>query len=426
MSSTIEAFDQDLQSAYKSLDRKLNGQQTPWSKNLRQAAIQKLQNLPFPTKKLEDWKYTAFERVVRQGLNPSVGSTAGKATKEDLGVFAEVPFKAVFVNGRFVQELSTLPAYAKVYQPTTIGDEYEGAFGKIASDDFYFTNLNTGFWQEALVIDVKGTQEDHLHVLHITDSTANSQFFHPRLLIKAAANAEVKLSEVYLSKGEHPAWHNSIVEADLAQDAKVHYTLVQGDQETTHHTGLTQARLQERAVFTTNTLTFSGGVIRNDINLDLLGSHTEGNMYGLYLTDGAMHVDNHTAVDHTEPNAESNELYKGIMKGKSTAVFNGKIFVRQKAQKTNAFQSNRNVLLSDSATINTKPQLEIWADDVKCSHGATTGKLDQEALFYLQSRGLSKASAQKLMLKAFSGEIIDKVASEPLRAYLEEELQKRF
>ena len=174
------------------------------------------------------------------------------------------------------------------------------------------------------------------------------------------------------------------------------------------------------------TITLNGGTIRNNLNFILEAPGCESHMYGLYCVKGQTHVDNHTIVDNVKPNSFSNELYKGIIDEQATAVFNGKIFVRQDAQKTNAYQSNKNVLLSDAATVNTKPQLEIFADDVKCSHGCTVGKLDEEALFYLRARGVGEQAAKALLLYAFAGEILEKIELEPIRKYVEEQIAERL
>jgi Fe-S cluster assembly protein SufD len=184
--------------------------------------------------------------------------------------------------------------------------------------------------------------------------------------------------------------------------------------------------IQKDSQFTSTQITLSGDMVRNNMTLNLLGSNSVGNMYGIYLLNGKTHVDNHTNVDHTIPHAESNELYKGILADQSRGVFNGKIFVRQIAQKTNAFQQNNNILLSEDAIINTKPQLEIWADDVKCSHGCTVGQLDEEALFYLQARGIDKITARGLLLYAFAGEVLDKIEVESLQKFIINQIQERL
>ena len=188
----------------------------------------------------------------------------------------------------------------------------------------------------------------------------------------------------------------------------------------------TNVQQQKQSVFSTTNFTLSGSLVRNNLNIVLDGEFTETHLNGLYLTNDHQQVDNHTVVDHRKPNCNSNELYKGIIDDKSVATFNGKIFVRKDAQKTNAFQSNKNILLSDDGTINTKPQLEIYADDVKCSHGTSTGKLDEDKIFYLRARGLSETSAKKLLMHAFASEVVDGIKIEALREYVESRISERF
>lgn len=180
------------------------------------------------------------------------------------------------------------------------------------------------------------------------------------------------------------------------------------------------------SVFSSIIVTLEGELVRNNIHIESQGSHAESNLFGLYLLSGKSHVDNHTVMDHQEPDCNSNELYKGVMDDRSTGVFNGRIFVRQKAQKTNAFQSNKNIVLTDTAKVYTKPQLEIWADDVKCSHGATTGQIDAEMLFYLRSRGIPAKQAKAMLMLAFANDVVEKIQIEPLKHYLEELIAERL
>ncbi|NJO00487.1 MAG: Fe-S cluster assembly protein SufD [Bacteroidia bacterium] len=212
----------------------------------------------------------------------------------------------------------------------------------------------------------------------------------------------------------------------MGEDARIRHYKIQNDHAQSHYIGATQVYQQTRSTYDNLTVSLDGGLIRNNLTIRLDGEHIEANMYGLYMLRGESHVDNHSAVDHCQPNSVSNELYKGILDDRSTGVFNGKIFVRKYAQKTNAYQQNRNVLLSDSATINTKPQLEIWADDVKCSHGATTGSLDTNALFYLQSRGVPEREARSLLIYAFGYEVVEKINLVYLRNYLDNLITKRL
>jgi Fe-S cluster assembly protein SufD len=253
----------------------------------------------------------------------------------------------------------------------------------------------------------------------IADARETNVAAQPRNLIVAGKRAEVKVAEAFRSFGENVSFTNAVTEVYVAEEANVHYYKVQNETDQSYNIGTTAVYQEGRSVFTANTVTANGGFVRNNLNIKIDGEYAEANMFGLYIPNGKQHVDNHTGVDHAKPNSNSNELYKGILKDKSTGVFNGKIYVRQDAQKTNAFQSCKNVLISNDATMNTKPQLEIWADDVKCSHGTTTGQLNDDALFYMQARGISKDSARALLMLAFAQEVIDKMEIPAIKEYLE-------
>ena len=230
----------------------------------------------------------------------------------------------------------------------------------------------------------------------------------------------------FLELWEHKTLKNQVDEIILGENAQGSLYKIQDDCETSYAVGETKVYQPNNSRFSAITITLNGAVIRNNLNIDVDGEGCEANMYGLYLTKGKTHVDNQTEVDHIKPNSYSNELYKGIMDENSKGVFNGKIYVRREAQKTNAFQSNNNVLLSDTATVNTKPQLEIWADDVKCSHGCTIGQLDEEAVFYLRSRGIEEDSARAMILRAFAREVLEKIEYQGLKEYVENEITKRL
>ena len=234
------------------------------------------------------------------------------------------------------------------------------------------------------------------------------------------------LAEAFRSIGENATFTNSVTEFVVAEEANVHYYKIQNESDKSYHIGTTSVIQESKSVFTANTVTANGGFVRNNLNIKIDGEYAEANMFGLYIPNGKQHVDNHTVVDHAKPNSNSNELYKGILKDRSTGVFNGKIFVRQDAQKTNAFQSCKNVLLSEDASMNTKPQLEIWADDVKCSHGTTTGQLNEDALFYMQARGIAKDTARALLTLAFAQDVIDKFEIVAIKEYLQELISEKI
>jgi Fe-S cluster assembly protein SufD len=253
---------------------------------------------------------------------------------------------------------------------------------------------------------------------------------HTRVLGILEKGSQLSVIEKFDSMGEHPVFHNFSEEWIVKEKSHLEYCKIQNDAGKSYQVANTVIHQSNASRLNTFTLTLNGQLVRNNLGITIDGENCESHFYGLYLLHGNTFGDNHTVVDHKKPNSFSNELYKGIMDGNSKGVFNGKIFVRPHAQKTNAFQSNRNILVSDSATVNTKPQLEIWADDVKCSHGCTSGQLDEDALFYLRSRGIAAPIAKAMLLYAFASEVLTPIQNETLKSYLDnliaERLQKNF
>jgi len=272
----------------------------------------------------------------------------------------------------------------------------------------------------------KQTLEHPVYLYFISDGRLAKPFSQPRNLFVVGRESTAKMVEVFHTIGQHHSFTNVVTEIVVAENASVEYYKVQDESENAHHVGTTQAHLSRDSKFAAYTVCLRGALLRNNLNLILDGSNVEAHMYGLYLLNGKTHADNHTLADHRQPNSYSNELYKGILDGKSTGVFNGKVFVRQAAQKTNAFQSNRNLVLSKEASMNTKPQLEIYADDVKCSHGATVGQLDEDMLFYLRTRGIPAESARALLMRAFAEDVLTTISIAPLREYLEKLIAQRL
>ena len=268
--------------------------------------------------------------------------------------------------------------------------------------------------------------EQPIIIYNISDASANEAVSFPRNLILAEQGSQACIVEIFSTIGENNSFSNSVTEIVVEENVNLQYYKLSNDGAKSFHVGLANAIQAKNSTFTAHSYSFGGGMIRNNLHVDQNGENCTTNMYGLYLLNGNSHVDNHTEVDHKQPNSYSNELYKGIFDEKSTGVFNGKIFVREAAQKTNAFQSNKNILLTDNATINTKPQLEIWADDVKCSHGCTTGQMDNDALFYLRARGIDKDQARAMLLYAFTIDVLDKVTIAPLKKHINAIIAARF
>jgi Fe-S cluster assembly protein SufD len=245
-------------------------------------------------------------------------------------------------------------------------------------------------------------------------------------LFLANAGSHVKIIESFVNVGGEKNFNNHVSEIVIAENAHLEYNKIQDKKERNFSVATEQVYQEANSNFTINTATFNGALVRNNLTIEIDGSNCENNLNGLYLGKNKDHIDNHTVVDHKKPHCNSNEVYKGILDDESTGVFNGKVFVRQDAQITNAFQQNNNILLTDNATVNSKPELEIYADDVKCSHGSTTGQIDEEAIFYLQSRGISKKGALKLMINAFAKDALEKISIEALQAYIDNKIEERF
>jgi Fe-S cluster assembly protein SufD len=262
--------------------------------------------------------------------------------------------------------------------------------------------------------------ETPIHLVYITTADA---YVAPRVLIQAGADAHLTVVESFVGTGAY--FTNAVTEIAAGQGAVVDHYKVQCESLDAYHVAAMGARLGQSANFRTHSISLGGKLARNDIGA-VLSEGTEATLNGLYIVNGSQHVDNHTTIDHAKPHGTSHELYKGILDGESGAVFNGKIIVRQDAQKTDSKQTNKNLVLSDNSVVNTKPELQIWADDVRCTHGATIGQLDAEALFYLQSRGIGRKEARSLLTYAFAEDIVDRIKVESLRDSLEKVLFEKF
>ena len=263
-------------------------------------------------------------------------------------------------------------------------------------------------------------------LLNITDASETNVLAQPRNLIVVEKNASATVVEVYETIGENPSFTNVVTESYVAENAHLEHYKIQQQAGESYQNNFTQIFQEANTNINHVTLTLDGTMVRNNLHFYMNGENCNSLLYGLYITEQNNHVDNHTRVDHAKPNCFSDEKYKGILKDQSTAVFNGKIMVHLDAQKTNAYQRNQNILLSDEATVNTKPQLEIFADDVKCTHGATIGQLDEEPMFYLRSRGIPEDAARKMLLNAFADDIAEKIKIPELVTLLENEIDAKL
>ena len=403
----------------------------------RKAAWNEFRLLGFPESRSEEYKFTPVTRILSKHFKASeLIKIAPKdnETIEDLLIKDFDSYSIVFSNGHFMPKASKLPTDASITIEPLNGpldrnsDQIGNRLNKLAVNKDPFALLNNTFWQDGLYIHVaKNAVIDKPLVIHHHHNASQQKIAsHTRLIIEVENNASLRIIEKTHSTGEHSVFNTINEDIIVSEQASLSYCKIQNDPGQLFQVSNTIIHQSNNSRTDTYTFSLNGNLIRNNLNIIIDGEGCESHFYGLYLTNGESLVDNHTVVDHRKPNSHSNELYKGLMDDKSKGVFNGKIYVRPHAQKTNAFQSNRNILLSESATINTKPQLEIWADDVKCSHGCTTGQLDEEAIFYLQSRGIPKATAKAMLLYAFAGEVLEAIKDEQLKNYLDDIVSERL
>lgn len=427
--STMNTSKEALLSSFR---KHLNGKALiPSVREQAQAALDKLD---IPTRRWEDWKYTSLKGLQEKAFVP-----APQAQIEDIKPYLIPGLESdvlVFVNGVLDTKQSSLElnkGTVHIVPFHQIQGEHKDVFGKyfgklISSDQDIFSAINTAYADQGVMIHVpKGKVASHpIQIVHIgTPAGSNIALQHRNLFI-VEDNASAKVVESFYTIGEGASLRNNLNELTVGANAQLEYVKLQLEgleASQIDRTEVHQGRDSKASVFT---ITMGGELVRNNLIFRLNDQNTESHLMGTYLLDGQQHVDNFTQVNHQEPNCFSNELYKGILDEQSTGAFTGRINVFRDAQKTNAYQSNRNILLSNNANIYTKPQLEIYADDVKCSHGATTGQLDKEAMFYLRARGLSKDKATKLMIHAFTLEVIENISLEPVQEYLEGLVSNRY
>lgn len=403
-------------------------------KELRKQAIKSFTEQGIPKRKSEEYKYINFDLILKEEFTINTNKTEVSKEIKHL-FFLKNAINIVIENGIFIPELSTtnLPKgliilsiveASKKY--STIFEQYYSKVVDINSDAFIAANTALTKDGAFVYVEKNAIIETPIHIVHISNSTTNT-ITNPRNLIVVESGAQAKIIESYQTiNSSAKTINNVLTEIVVNTSAIVDHYKIQDEGDFGNLINTTHAIQEQNSVFSTYTFILSGALVRNNLNIILNDKNIESHLNGLYLTKGNQQIDNHTLVDHRMPNCNSNELYKGIVDDKSTATFNGKIFVRKDAQQTNAFQSNKNILLSDDGTINTKPQLEIYADDVKCSHGTSTGKLDEEKIFYLRARGLSELSAKKMLLHAFASEVTDTIKIEELKEYVEAKIASRF
>jgi Fe-S cluster assembly protein SufD len=416
--------------SFREFEKSLNGTSSSEFHMIRKNAIDAFDRLDFPTLKNEDWKYTNISPILEHNFvtvieQDDIKPFSGKIENHFIkGLDAVV---LVFINGFFSRELSRIAELPGGVRISSIAEliKKEPALlnehlGRYASFENGFIALNTAFTQDGAFISIPDNYslEKPIHILNLTGFEGKNVLSQPRNLVLTGKSSHVKIIESYSSIDEEANFTNAVTEISAGENSNIEYYKIEDDNSSAYHISRTQVEQKKNSLLTTYTMTTGGLLIRNDLNTLLNGEGCETHFYGLYLGDGKQHIDNHTMIDHAKPHCFSNELYKGVLNGHSRSVFNGKVYVRPDAQKTNAYQSNKNILLSRDAHADTKPQLEIYADDVKCTHGGTVGQLDEESVFYLRSRGISKQTAISVLIRAFANDIFEEIKTEQLKEYL--------
>jgi Fe-S cluster assembly protein SufD len=402
----------------------------PWLQQMRRKAARRFAELGLPTVRDEEWKYTNLAPLAEIEFKPAMRLAHGLTREEvDRTPFADLKcHRLVFVNGFFSEELSatdglegvkaTSLAQALETEPETIQrflSRYAGF------EESAFNALNTSLMRDGAFVHLpKGKiAEDPIHLVFVSTPSAAPASSHPRNLIVADSNSQAQIVETYIALGDGVYFTNPVTEVVLGDSAVIEHSKLQDEGKHAFHIATLQYQQGRSSNLSSHSITLGGHLVRNNLNAVLGGEGAECALNGLYLMSGEQHIDNHTRLEHVEPHCSSRELYKGILDGKSRGVFHGRILVHKGAQKTDSKQTNNNLLLSDEALINTKPQLEIYADDVKCTHGATIGQLDKDALFYLRSRGIREQAARSLLIYAFASEVVARIKTEALRARLD-------
>jgi Fe-S cluster assembly protein SufD len=435
---TVQEKEGTYLESFGRLENALNAGAPAWLPKIRSAAIESFAELGFPTTHDEEWIYTSVTGIsttpfepVRVELTPALKKEIEALPLADLDCD-----RLTFMNGTYVPELSKLGKLPKGVRIASLADALKSDgtriqqhLGRYAdAKDHAFVALNTAFFEGGAFVEIpKGAVlEKPLHILQVSVGSKHPTASHPRNLLIVGETAQASFIETFVSLGAGSTFTNTVTEIVAADGAIVDYTKVQQEDDAAYHYARIQAHLGRAANVTTHSIQLGGLLTREEVRTVLDGEGAESRLDGLYVISGKQHVDNHTVIDHAKAHCPSHEVYKGVLDGKAQGVFNGKILVRPDAQKTDSKQSNKNLLLSEDAVINTKPQLEIYADDVKCTHGATVGQIDPEAVFYLRSRGIGEDEAKKLLTFAFANDVIERIKYQPLRERLVERLYARL
>ncbi|MBN2330009.1 MAG: Fe-S cluster assembly protein SufD [Candidatus Omnitrophica bacterium] len=437
MNQSIAPIEQ-YTAAFEQFEKQTAGKEPDWLHQIRKEAFAYLQETGFPNSRMEEWRHTNLSPLLQQSFQLCRDDRHDVAADEILPFLVENldAHQLVFINGRLDPKLSDLHGLPEGVRVESIASLLQTDAARLepylacqgSFEGSIFAALNTAFMQDGAYIYIpKGAAVDKpIHFLYYSAPNGEHLASHPRSVIVAGQSSQAVIIESYAGRCGEEYFTNAVTEVALGPNASIEQCKLQRDSDKAYHMTVLQAHLDRDSRYKHHSIILGGGFVRNDIHsiLDAEGIHCTLN--GLSMADGNRHIDNHTWIRHAKPNCESHELYKGILDDKSSGVFKGQIYVAKDAQKTDAKQANQTLLLSDEAEMNSMPQLEIYADDVKCTHGATTGQLDDDAIFYLQSRGVNQKAARSLLTYAFANEIVHQIGCEPIRGQLDRLLHERL
>lgn len=397
-----------------------------WLGTLRERALKSFESSGFPSTRQERWKYTSTKALQQLSFAVEAGRGLG-ASDIAAHTLEAAAVELVFVNGSYRSDLSRAQeglevevlAFGRALE--SHGGIMESILGSLATfegePDRSFTALNTAFVGDGALVHVRRGQhlEGVIHLLYVQDSAGSPCTSHPRNLIVLEENCEAAVLESFVSVGDKESFTNAVTEVKLGAGARLEH-LVWGDEsQSSFHVGRTEISLARDASYSATSLWFGGRWTRNDVDVRFEGPGSECVLNGLYIGGGNQHIDNHTSIEHMVPNCQSRQLYKGVLGGSAKAVFNGRVHIHPDAQRTDSAMSNRNLLLTERASVNTKPELEIYADDVKASHGTTVGQLEDQAIFYLRTRGIPQKQAERILTTAFAVDVLSELRTESMR-----------
>ena len=405
-----------------------------WVGRIRQTGMERFREAGFPTVREEAWKYTnvaPFVKIPYQAAPRERETFARSPLPLPAGAGAQI----VVVNGRYAPELSSVGLLTGGLEVASLADAIatrpdviESRLAAIARDGNAFANLNSAFLEDGVFVRIPASTvvAEPIHLVFLSEPVFGPTVSHPRNLVIAEAGSQAAIVETFLGTAGEPYFTNAVTEIVLEDGAILDFSKLEREGDAAFHVATTAVSVGRNANFTSHSISLGGALARNDLNVRLDAEGADCTLNGLFLGNGRQLLDNHTLIDHARPHGTSRELYKGILDGKSRGIFHGKIIVRPDAQKTDAMQTNKNLLLSREALVNSEPALEIFADDVKCRHGSTIGQLDAAAMFYLRSRGIGEDEARSLLVYAFASDVASRIRVAPLRELVERQLGLRL